>query len=464
MKTLRPGWLFGLLRLFALVALGAIQGRLGVLAQTAAGLPAKFVFGDYDAEIRRPDGHVDIGTMLTRLKDLGVNTYYWLVWHAPTDWDDLQVFLPQAAQAGISVAVYLVPPSESPPVYGSKYSEPYRLDYGRWAEEIARLSLANTNLTSWVIDDFYANALFTPGYVQQMQARAKAINPRLAFTPMMYFPEITPTFANSYYQWIDGVIVAYPQNLGEIRQARAVLSDAYNTTPNVLSCPARTLTRPGDYVVALQSAKVLPSDHYTVSFSEKDDYTGSAAGYHFKQFMVDGVVAWEKDVAGGTSSWQQVSIDISEQTLGKTNLTLGFRLVDRKAVSNFAVRWSLHNLAADGLQPQADLSEPEKWQVGSQGALAAGFGDAIRGLGRYRLPFLVMETGDTSTFRSQHGDPVTPDRIHQFFSTSFSAWQAGLCDGVVTYCLEKSPQSKFYSRARKMFWSYQGRGDMLKQK
>ena len=43
------------------------------------------------------------------------------------------------------------------------YSEPFRLDYGRWAEEIARLSLQHTNLTGWVIDDFYANhAVFTP--------------------------------------------------------------------------------------------------------------------------------------------------------------------------------------------------------------------------------------------------------------------------------------------------------------
>ena len=135
-----------------------------------------------------PDGRVDIDAMVTRLKELGVTTYYWLIWHAPTDWDDLKLFLPKAAEAGIEVWVYLVPPSESPPKYGSQYSEPFRLDYHRWAEEIARLSLQHPNLTAWVIDDFYANhAFFTPAYLREMQTRSKGINPRLAFLPLMYF-------------------------------------------------------------------------------------------------------------------------------------------------------------------------------------------------------------------------------------------------------------------------------------
>ena len=116
--------------------------------------------------------------MVTRLKELGVTTYYWLIWHAATDWDDLKLFLPKAAEAGIEVWVYLVPPSESPPKYGSQYSEPFRLDYHRWAEEIARLSLQHPNLTAWVIDDFYANhEFFTPAYLREMQARSKAHQP-----------------------------------------------------------------------------------------------------------------------------------------------------------------------------------------------------------------------------------------------------------------------------------------------
>jgi hypothetical protein len=182
---------------------------------------------DYNSELRRSDGRVDPDTMVTRLKELGVTTYYWLIWHAPTDWEDLKLFLPKAREAGIEVWVYLVPPSESPPQYGGQYSEPFRLDYPHWAEEIARLSLNHTNLTAWVIDDFYANhQLFTPAYLRDTQVRAKRLNPRLAFLPLMYFEEIRPSFVEDYRTVIDGVVVAYLQDREEIEQTWAILNDA----------------------------------------------------------------------------------------------------------------------------------------------------------------------------------------------------------------------------------------------
>ena len=43
-----------------------------------------------------------------------------------------------------------------------------------------------------------------------MQQRAKQINPRLAFFPLMYFNEMTRSFAEDYHGVIDGVVVAYP--------------------------------------------------------------------------------------------------------------------------------------------------------------------------------------------------------------------------------------------------------------
>jgi hypothetical protein len=197
----------------------------------AVSLPLHGCLADYDAEPRRPDGHVDTDALLSRLKELGVNTYYWLIWHAPTDWDDLKLFLPKAAEAKLEVWVYLVPPSESPP-HVKDYAEPFRVDYPRWAEEIAKLSRAHANLTAWVIDDFEANRqLFTPAYVRQMQARAKAVNPRLSFLPLMYFPEITPAFVREYGEVIDGVVVAYPPDRAEIERARTVLAAAAATQP-----------------------------------------------------------------------------------------------------------------------------------------------------------------------------------------------------------------------------------------
>ena len=64
-------------------------------------------FADYDAEPRLPSGRVDTDRLVARLKELGATTYYWLICHAQTDWDDLKLFLPKAAEAKLEVWVYL---------------------------------------------------------------------------------------------------------------------------------------------------------------------------------------------------------------------------------------------------------------------------------------------------------------------------------------------------------------------
>jgi len=165
---------------------------------------SRYQLADYDAELRLANGRVDVARMAQRLQELGVTTYYWLIAHAATDWEDLKLFLPEAARAHIEVWPYLVPPSESAPRYGTLYPEPFRLDYLRWAEEIARLSLQYTNLTAWMIDDFYENhALYTPTYVGNLQQRARSVNPRLAFFPLMYYWELNRRFVDDYRSVID---------------------------------------------------------------------------------------------------------------------------------------------------------------------------------------------------------------------------------------------------------------------
>ncbi len=411
---------------------------------------------DYDAELRRPDGRVDIDAMTTRLKELGVTTYYWLVWHASTDWDDLKLFLPRAAQAGIEVWVYLVPPSESPPKYAERYSEPFRLAYQRWAEEIARLSLQYSNLTAWVIDDFHANRqFFTPAYLREMQTRAKAVNPRLAFLPLMYFDEIQPKFVADYREVIDGVVVAYLQDRDEIERTWAVLNDADLTQPSELSYPPDTPSKPGDFVRAGQSARVLPADRHVLTFRERDTFTGPTAGYHFKQLLVDGAVVWEEDVAGGPAAWRTVTVDVTERVRGKTEVTLALRLFDKKGVSNFGVRWRLSDLHAENLRLGANLAEPQKWKVDRQGAFEAGFGGQVKpGQRRFHVPFISMTAGDAGEFRQRHGDPATPERIAEYLRMSLQAWRDGKCDGVVTYCLDKRPSSKIFPLARELFHEF----------
>jgi hypothetical protein len=166
-------------------------------------------FGTYDGVPRGPDGRVDQQRLLRELTDLKVNTYHWLIYNKDTDWDDLQKFLPLAREKKILVWACLVPPSESPP-RTQHYSEPFRLDYERWAVEFARLSLREPYLVAWTIDDFTHNLeFFTPERLGQILAESRKINPRLAFVPCTYFPKIDERFTKDYRGLYDGLLFPY---------------------------------------------------------------------------------------------------------------------------------------------------------------------------------------------------------------------------------------------------------------
>jgi len=446
-----------------MVGLGSSAAQIGLATFPLEGqregrrFPSRLhnVLATYDAELRRPDGRVDIEAMVPRLKELGVTTYYWLVFHATTDWDDLKLFLPKAAQAGIAVTVYLVPPSESPP-YTKLYSEPFRLDFQRWAQEIARLSLQHPNLTSWVIDDFYGNRrFFTPSYIREMLLGARQINPGLKFLPLMYFSQIMRGFVEDYRDVIDGVVVAYPADREEIDRAWAILNDTAVPMPCQLSFPLDTPSRPGDFISISNTAGVTPSDRYEIRFREEDDYTGSTAGYHFKQLLVDGEVAWEADVAGGTLIPQDVVVDVGPQVQGKEIVTIAFRLYDKKGVSNFDVDWCIHDLQTVGLRLAADLTQPEMWNVGRQGNFETDFGDSARkSSARFHIPFIVMTAAQEEELRARYGDPSTPERIAELLGISLQAYGDAKCNGVVTYCLDLRPQSPSFPLAAKLFHEF----------
>ncbi len=175
-------------------------------AQTS---PLRGVIGTYDNEPRLPGGRIDIPKLISELVELRANTYNFLIWHKTTDWDDLKLFLPVAREKSISVWVTLVPPSESPP-HAATFSEPFRLDFDRWMEELAKLSLAETNLVAWSVDDFlYDQDFFTPERVETFLAIGKKINPRLAFVPCCYYRQITPEISAKYKGLFDGVLFPY---------------------------------------------------------------------------------------------------------------------------------------------------------------------------------------------------------------------------------------------------------------
>ncbi len=166
-------------------------------------------YGTYSGDIRKADGHIDNTRLLAELGMLHANTYNFLISRGDTDWEDLHTFLPLARKSGIRVWVTLLPPSESPP--RTKYfSEPFRLNYEKWAAELAALSVREPALVAWSIDDFAYNLkIFTPDRLRAIIAAQRKNNPKFAFVPCVYYKQATPKFANTYATFLDGILFPY---------------------------------------------------------------------------------------------------------------------------------------------------------------------------------------------------------------------------------------------------------------
>jgi hypothetical protein len=191
-------------------------------------------YGTYGANLRTPDGHIDSQRLLADLDELHANTYNWLIAGAATDWDDLQTFLPLAHKHGIRVWVTLLPPSESPPK-AKHFSEPFRLDFEKWAAELATLSAREPALVAWSIDDFAYNLKeFTPERMGAIVAAQREKNPNFAFAPCVYYKHATPVFAKRYREFLDGILFPYRSE-----STKAGFADATQVAPEVKTLKER---------------------------------------------------------------------------------------------------------------------------------------------------------------------------------------------------------------------------------
>jgi hypothetical protein len=192
-------------------------------------------FGTYGANLRTPDGHIDSQRLLADLVELHANTYNWLIGRAATDWNDLQTFLPLARKHGIRVWVTLLPPSESPPKSKHSFSEPFRLDFEKWAAELAALSTREPALVAWSIDDFAYNLkTITPDRMGAIIAAQREKNPNFAFVPCVYYKQATPMFVKNYREFFDGILFPYRSE-----STKAGLTDATQVAPEVKTLKQR---------------------------------------------------------------------------------------------------------------------------------------------------------------------------------------------------------------------------------
>ncbi len=222
-------------------------------------------YGTYAAEFRTSDGRIDLVRLLADLDELHANTYNWLIGHATTDWDDLHTFLPLARKHGIRVWVTLLPPSESPP-RTKHFCEPFRLDFEKWAAELAALSASDPALVAWSVDDFAYNlkTAFTPEHMRTIIAAQREKNSKFAFVPCVYYKQATPQFVSAYREFLDGILFPYRSE-----STKAGFADATQVAPEVKTLKQRF---GGDFPIIVD---IYATRHSTLGAS-KPEYVEQA--------------------------------------------------------------------------------------------------------------------------------------------------------------------------------------------
>ncbi|WP_156325671.1 hypothetical protein [Nonomuraea sp. SBT364] len=246
----------------------------------------------------RADGvrHVDSKAMVAALKALNVNTYAYPMAGDNHHWTDLRdEFLPLAAAAGIDVWVLVAAPSQTCCV-----SRPHRHDYVAWARDIATLSKSHPNLVGWSVDDFgYDLRTFTPAYVGQMRAAARAVNPSLKFIPIVYYAQYTDAFIAEHVPLLDGVIFPFWDD--PVRDTSWTWSLSYQVKQLAARLPG-TPVYVMPYAYPLSHAAQSPTVSYVEAITEKAlelVRTGELAGVvQYKLPYMPGTSGWTRPATG----------------------------------------------------------------------------------------------------------------------------------------------------------------------
>jgi hypothetical protein len=111
-------------------------------------------------------------------------------------------------------------------------------------------------------------------------------------------------------------------------------------------------TNRGDYAEASYEVHPDPTaGNYRISFWYRDSRgTSSPKGYHIEQFLVDGHVVWNEDVAddGAFKPPHKVSLDLTKYFQGKDSVRVAFRLYEKHGVGNYSVLVNIGSVKGEG--------------------------------------------------------------------------------------------------------------------
>lgn len=174
----------------------------------------------WSVPIQAPDHSLDVPTTIRLLRANHFNCYVQPIEeHPPMSYADFQRLLPAAQAAGIEIWAVLIPHHEGA-------SLPFRHDFVRWVQVLARLSLRYPVLRGINIDDTDVGGeekLFTHKYLSRIYGAKQKINPRVLFVPTIY--DLDPEEVTRLAGCVDGVWLWWV-NLEQDNGLRAFLVDS----------------------------------------------------------------------------------------------------------------------------------------------------------------------------------------------------------------------------------------------
>ena len=396
------------------------------------------------------DSHVATDSLIKRLVQLNANTYMWLIGPSKNDWNDLKDFLPKAKMAGISVWVYLAPPSEIPPI-----REPYREDYISWAKAIARLSLRYSNLIGYVIDDFWYNVQvsnFTPSYIEDMINAGKTINQKLKFYPLTYSGEIFNPYIQNMSELFDGLIDAFPRDSLQIAKNISLINSSLHSKV-IIRFPPETSSNTGQNGIISQRAKIINDIDTTITFRVWAGYVSynfnePTPGYHKFVLQIDSNSVWSADYSDIRDSI--VTLNLGPFLHDKSYATISLGVLESRGVGNYKLNVAYLDLSARGLQINTDLGS-NSWSINKTGAFSIQKIGANIGK---KLPIILMPAADIYTYPKFYPDSVTVKNRTDKIKMMLGFLSQGQVDGLVSYCIDKTSGSVIFDSAKKVYLNF----------